>query len=94
MTMRNVGRVFSLTLGIPAGVFSLMMSEFNRVSNVEGDGTDSPEEEAEAPPSKRSSGLSRRNSKRYSDAAVDQVLGLSGRSLPGEQNYLSLLEHC
>ncbi len=47
-----------------------MMSEFNRVFNVEGDGTDSPEEEAEAPPSKRSSGLSRRNSKRYSDAAV------------------------
>jgi hypothetical protein len=31
MTMRNVGIVFSPTLGIPAGVFSLMLCEFNRV---------------------------------------------------------------
>ncbi|KLO17933.1 RhoGAP-domain-containing protein [Schizopora paradoxa] len=82
MTMRNVGIVFSPTLGIAAGVFSLMMSEYSRVFNLNGEGTDSPEEGAEAPPSKRSSGLSRRNSKRYSDAAVDQVLGLSGRTLP------------
>lgn len=87
MTMRNVGIVFSPTLGIAAGVFSLMMSEYNRVFNINGEGTDSPEGEAEAPPSKRSSGLSRRNSKRYSDAAVDQVLGLSGRTLPGEEIF-------
>ena len=31
MTMRNVGIVFSPTLGIPAGVFSLMLGEFKRV---------------------------------------------------------------
>ena len=35
MTMRNVGIVFSPTLGIPAGVFSLMLAEFNRVFNVD-----------------------------------------------------------
>lgn len=35
MTVRNVGIVFSPTLGIPAGVFSLMLSEFPRVFGVE-----------------------------------------------------------
>lgn len=86
MTMRNVGIVFSPTLGIPAGVFSLMLGEFNRVFNVNGEGTDESVEGDEAPqPTTRrlSAGLSRRNSKRYSDAAADQLLGLSGRALPG-----------
>lgn len=83
MTMRNVGIVFSPTLGIPAGVFSLMLGEFNRVFNVNGDGSDSSVEEDLAAPAPRrlSGGLSRRNSKRYSDAAADQLLGLSGRAL-------------
>jgi RalA-binding protein 1 len=35
MTMRNVMIVFSPTLGIPAGVFRLMLTEFNRVFNVD-----------------------------------------------------------
>lgn len=84
MTVRNVGIVFSPTLGIPAGVFSLMMGEFNRVFNVDGEGSDSPVEEDDVVPSpKRLSGLSRRNSKQYTDAAADQMLGLSGRTLPG-----------
>jgi len=72
MTMRNVGIVFSPTLGIPAGVFSLMLQEFNRVFNV-----DDPEthgEESDGSPA-------RRNSKHYSDAAADQLLGLAGRIL-------------
>jgi len=70
MTIRNVGIVFSPTLGIPAGVFSLMLGEFNRVFNVDDKGTadyDDPEE--------------RRNSKHYTDAAADELLGLAGRSL-------------
>ncbi|KAF8899653.1 hypothetical protein CPB84DRAFT_1137485 [Gymnopilus junonius] len=70
MTMRNVGIVFSPTLGIPAGVFSLMLGEFNRVFNVDNANValeNSPE--------------LRRNSRQYSDAAADQLLGLSGRSL-------------
>ena len=44
MNMRNVGIVFSPTLGIPAGVFSLMLAEFNRVFNVEA-GTEEAEQE-------------------------------------------------
>ncbi|KAI5121517.1 hypothetical protein M0805_006554 [Coniferiporia weirii] len=85
MTMRNVGIVFSPTLGIPAGVFSLMLGEFNRVFNVNGEGSDSSvdDEDAAAPVVRRhSGGLNRRNSKRYSDAAADQLLGLAGRALP------------
>ena len=80
MTMRNVGIVFSPTLGIPAGVFSLMLGEFNRVFNVDAGGDDDNDEgdhsyAAEDP--------IRRNSRQYSDAAADQLLGLSGRSLTG-----------
>ncbi len=81
MTMRNVGIVFSPTLGIPAGVFSLMLGEFNRVFNV-----DAIDEETGTEGSDESSSdhdLYRRNSQRYSEAAADQLLGLSGRSLKG-----------
>jgi RalA-binding protein 1 len=35
MTVRNVGIVFSPTLGIPAGVFSLMLSEYPRVFGID-----------------------------------------------------------
>jgi RalA-binding protein 1 len=79
MTMRNVGIVFSPTLGIPAGVFSLMLGEFNRVFNVDADndelGPKEGEDAAENPSELR------RNSRQYSDAAADQVLGLAGRTL-------------
>ena len=82
MTMRNVGIVFSPTLGIPAGVFSLMLGEFNRVFNVdtasdiiEGDADEDGE-------------LSRRNSRQYSDAAADKLLGLVGRTLHGSSSPL------
>lgn len=91
MTMRNVGIVFSPTLGIPAGVFSLMLGEFNRVFNVDGDNEDAgnteetPEESAQGPSDRDVSldQLRRRNSRQYSDAAADQLLGLSGRTLIG-----------
>ena len=76
MTMRNVGIVFSPTLGIPAGVFSLMLGEFNRVFNV--DELEAHEEESDDSPA-------RRNSRHYSDAAADQLLGLVGRSFRGEK---------
>ena len=45
MTIRNVGIVFSPTLGIPAGVFSLMLGEFNRVFSVDDPGTLGEEED-------------------------------------------------
>ncbi|KZV85703.1 RhoGAP-domain-containing protein [Exidia glandulosa HHB12029] len=86
MTMRNVGIVFSPTLGIPAGVFSLMLGEFNRVFSVEpenrGEGVPPPGESATNPASDSSSHLSRRNSRHYADTAADRMLGLTGRSLP------------
>ena len=77
MTMRNVGIVFSPTLGIPAGVFSLMLGEFNRVFNV--DGLETQGEESDDSPA-------RRNSRHYSDAAADTLLGLAGRSLDGRSD--------
>ena len=80
MTMRNVGIVFSPTLGIPAGVFSLMLGEFKRVFNVDGD---LEEKQPEQRDDTDKASFSRRNSKRYSDAAADQLLGLAGRTLTG-----------
>ncbi|KDQ61611.1 hypothetical protein JAAARDRAFT_31077 [Jaapia argillacea MUCL 33604] len=89
MNMRNVGIVFSPTLGIPAGVFSLMLGEFNRVFNVNADLGDeeSPlDEEGNSSPVKTT--VDRRNSRQYADAAADELLGLSGRTLkpPDEDN--------
>ncbi|KAK2465626.1 hypothetical protein APHAL10511_002170 [Amanita phalloides] len=83
MTMRNVGIVFSPTLGIPAGVFSLMLGEFNRVFNVDADGGDASGTEGSP---ETNPDLYRRNSQRYSEAAADQLLGLSGRSLKAMAN--------
>ncbi|TFK51688.1 RhoGAP-domain-containing protein [Heliocybe sulcata] len=86
MTMRNVGIVFSPTLAIPAGVFSLMLGEFNRVFNVNGD-LATPVEEAPPPTAEAASlepppaASSRRNSRQYADAAADQLLGLSKSTL-------------
>lgn len=81
MTMRNVGIVFSPTLGIPAGVFSLMLGEFKRVFNVDGtlDEPVAPVDSEEA----HTQSAARRNSQHYSEAAADQMLGLVGRTLPG-----------
>jgi len=78
MTMRNVGIVFSPTLGIPAGVLSLMLGEFNRVFNVDNTVEEDQEDDT------ASLNMARRNSQRYSDTAADKLLGLSGRSLSGE----------
>lgn len=93
MTMRNVGIVFSPTLGIPAGVFSLMLQEFNRVFNVDGEGDvdGEPAPELQQPavvesqthlrtPRPSEDGVDlRRNSQHYHETSADQMLGLSGR---------------
>jgi RalA-binding protein 1 len=89
MTMRNVGIVFSPTLGIPAGVFSLMLAEFNRVFNVNDDAYEADSATVEIcdaiPRVTNASGTdaNNRNSKHYLDATTDQLLGLSGRQLTG-----------
>lgn len=90
MTMRNVGIVFSPTLGIPAGVFSLMLADFSRVFNVNDD------EPAEFVVDDKGNAQYRtveeirpedikRNSRQYADAEADQLLGLSGRNLAGTE---------
>jgi RalA-binding protein 1 len=92
MTMRNVGIVFSPTLGIPAGVFSLMLGEFNRVFNVNDDASEAESAAVENPSTiprvSDASGTdaNHRNSKHYLDATTDQLLGLSGRTLTGVQH--------
>ncbi|RIB24683.1 hypothetical protein C2G38_2167915 [Gigaspora rosea] len=42
MTVRNIGIVFSPTLGIPAGVFSLFMAEFDYIFFTDSDGVAAP----------------------------------------------------
>jgi RalA-binding protein 1 len=88
MTMRNVGIVFSPTLGIPAGVFSLMLGEFKRVFGVDQENGESTNELAPpnsgpgpGPPIRLQYDASKRNSRSYHDAAADRLLGLSGRTL-------------
>lgn len=98
MTMRNVGIVFSPTLGIPAGVFSLMLADFSRVFNV------NDEEPTEFAMDENGNGQFRavensqqdevkRNSRQYADAAADQLLGLSGRSLKGTLSSVRTFFH-
>ena len=83
--MRNVGIVFSPTLGIPAGVFSLMLGEFKRVFSVDAankpTAEPSTDEETESTQEPNPVDMARRNSKHYSDAAADAMLGLAGRTL-------------
>lgn len=82
--------MFSPTLGIPAGVFSLMLGEFNRVFNVDDAGNQAPDAaEGEADGLEPPAGeIQRRNSRRYTDAAADELLGLSGRRLTSECQQL------
>lgn len=83
--MRNVGIVFSPTLGIPAGVFSLMMGEFERVFNVNETGTDSLR--STEPDASAEGVISNRNSRSYADGAADKLLGFSGITLKGLAIY-------
>ncbi|KAG8882576.1 hypothetical protein FRB97_008085 [Tulasnella sp. 331] len=79
MTMRNVGIVFSPTLGIPAGVFSLMLGEFEQVFNVNAVGTDTlkPGDDLVV----QDGMINNRNSRSYADGEADVLLGFSGRRL-------------
>jgi len=97
MTMRNVGIVFSPTLGIPAGVFSLMLGEFNKVFSVEPEQSEAAAYAEEHLAVANVSPLaSKRNSRHYADGAADKMLGLVGRSLeaPSEESDEEVLsEH-
>jgi RalA-binding protein 1 len=88
MTLRNIGIVFSPTLGIPAGIFSELVSHFGAIFDAQpedanGVGEDgsllggSTEETEETVRRKRNSML-------YQAGGADAMLGLTGRSLdPG-----------
>ncbi|KAG0173293.1 hypothetical protein DFQ29_008023 [Apophysomyces sp. BC1021] len=89
MNMRNVGIVFSATLGIPAGIFSLFLTEFDYVfwttkgNNVE---SVSPLYQIDyviglsptqpLPPSRSEEHRNNRNSMIYADGAPRSIVGL------------------
>jgi RalA-binding protein 1 len=90
MTLRNIGIVFSPTLGIPAGIFSELVSHFGAIFD------DEPEVELGSigENGKLLGGTSaeteetvrrKRNSMLYQAGGADAMLGLGGRALdPGE----------
>ncbi|RCH81982.1 hypothetical protein CU098_004174, partial [Rhizopus stolonifer] len=65
MTMRNVSIVFSPTLGIPATIFNLFMSEFEYIFWITKDGDAAPQH-----------GRSNRNSVNYMDGAPNAIVDL------------------
>lgn len=100
MNIRNMGIVFSPTLQIPAGIFSLMLSDFKQVFNVDAtesesdtmSTTDADSAVAEPTPSESKAGnrqkqeerVNKRNSMLYAHASADQMLGLGSRQLESE----------
>ena len=90
MTLRNIGIVFSPTLGIPAGIFSELVSHFGAIFD------DLPEEEVEEQSQPSTLGVPgddteatikrKRNSMLYQAGGADVMLGLGGRALdPGKR---------
>jgi len=87
MTLRNIGIVFSPTLGIPAGIFSELVSHFGAIFDDEEE--EEPEVVPDAEPMKdeaegEATMKRNRNSMLYHAAGADAMLGIGGRSLnPG-----------
>ncbi|WWD21701.1 hypothetical protein CI109_106187 [Kwoniella shandongensis] len=89
MTLRNIGIVFSPTLGIPAGIFSELVSHFGQIFDADDEVNAGSEREDAG----ESSGLGaldedveetikrKRNSMLYQAGGADAMLGLSGRAL-------------
>ncbi|ORX34077.1 hypothetical protein BD324DRAFT_195473 [Kockovaella imperatae] len=90
MTLRNIGIVFSPTLGIPAGIFSEMVTSFGAIFDDEGlepdvAPSDPPDESMD-----QEHGTRKRNSMLYQAGGADALLGLGGRSLePGKSSSRS-----
>jgi len=73
MTVRNIGIVFSPTLGIPAGVFSLFMAEFDYIFFTDSNGTAAPRT-IDVPPSETSEkNESERNERSSSEASENNT---------------------
>lgn len=87
MTLRNIGIVFSPTLGIPAGIFSELVSHFGAIFDDEPQAVVivGGEERASLDVGGEETVKSKRNSTLYQAGGADVMLGLAGRSLdPGE----------
>ncbi|KAL0565674.1 Rho GTPase activating protein [Marasmius crinis-equi] len=78
MAMENIRIVFSPTLGIPLGVFSLMLEDLKRVFNVVGDKAASDTASIQTD---RDSQLDQKHSEHNLEPAADQLLGLSVEEL-------------
>ncbi|WRT64570.1 uncharacterized protein IL334_001502 [Kwoniella shivajii] len=95
MTLRNIGIVFSPTLGIPAGIFSELVSHFTAIFDdapMEDPtiqvGIKSEEEDMEETIKRK------RNSMLYQAGGVDAMLGLTGRALdPSAEDSSSEISH-
>jgi RalA-binding protein 1 len=93
MTLRNIGIVFSPTLGIPAGIFSELVSHFGAIFDAEEEvpeivttDTESIQQEVGGLGIKSSldgdeTMKRKRNSMLYQAAGADAMLGIGGRSL-------------
>jgi RalA-binding protein 1 len=93
MTLRNIGIVFSPTLGIPAGIFSELVSHFGAIFDAE---EEEPEVTPDLEPLKEeevegeATMKRNRNSMLYHAAGADVMLGIGGRSLNQSKSPLLL----
>lgn len=94
MTLRNIGIVFSPTLGIPAGIFSELVSHFGAIfddepEEEEADGVSGPVVgEVNGDGTGEDTVGRKRNSMLYQQGGVDALLGLGGRALdPGKSTF-------
>lgn len=106
MTLRNIGIVFSPTLGIPAGIFSELVSHFGAIFDAEPEDEPGPSSaSASEAGAVGDTGLRpsaevaedtvkrKRNSMLYQAAGADAMLGIGGRSLdPSESGFPALLQ--
>jgi RalA-binding protein 1 len=98
MTLRNIGIVFSPTLGIPAGIFSELVSHFGAIFDAEEEvpeevepviiPPDSGQEEPQGGGDGDETIRRNRNSVLYQAAGADALLGLGGRSLDPSKSLL------
>ena len=91
MTLRNIGIVFSPTLGIPAGIFSEMITHFGTIFDDEVETLDTRAEEDTGPGSVQFENADetvkrKRNSLLCQAGEGDALSGLSGRTLNASED--------
>ncbi|WVW78221.1 hypothetical protein I302_100172 [Kwoniella bestiolae CBS 10118] len=81
MTLRNIGIVFSPTLGIPAGIFSELVSNFGAIFDDEAPSEELVDEVTTQQEDMEETIKRKRNSMLYQAGGADAMLGLTGRAL-------------